>query len=354
MDISLLSNAINREYSDFEGFSGRDYIKKMIQLQFDLPSLYGDDIKKFMEEELEIGEPLKTYFDIITKGLESNQREIKRFLNSLNLMRILGESINNLDYEEELLIKWNILNFSSEYFIKELKTNYELMIEMQSISIMENEKDIESHIEEIDNKNLKELCNRFKKDKKILQVLGSGERKYSMSKIPNYVFLSSVAPKGPEESIFGLSKEHLQSFYIFQTGDHDIIIDGERIDKVLNMVLPTNFRVNVIKKQGDVRMAKDVMDDHRESGILIVNVHEHLDPLGYWELGYAMGRGMNTIGFYDGKSQILISDDVRGLLALPEDSVMFLNKIKLALSVLKPADSSIFEDWDRLYERGKK
>ena len=120
MDISLVSNAINFEYKNFDGFCGNDYIKKMIQLQFNLPALREEDIQEFMENELEIEESIKLYFDIIIKGLEINPREIKRFLNSLDLMRMLGKSIKNLNYDEELLLKWSILNFSSEDFIREV------------------------------------------------------------------------------------------------------------------------------------------------------------------------------------------------------------------------------------------
>lgn len=81
-DISLISKAIDSEYKDLKGFSGIDYIKKMVQLQFDLPEIHEEDIKEFVETELEIEDELKTYFNIILGGLESNQREIKRFLNS--------------------------------------------------------------------------------------------------------------------------------------------------------------------------------------------------------------------------------------------------------------------------------
>ena len=204
-DISLLSNAINAEYKDLKGFSVKDYIKKMIQLQFDLPAIRENDIKEFMEDELEIGDPLKKNFDIITKGLETNQREIKRFLNSLILMKILGESIEKLDYEEELLIKWNILNFSFEHFIHEVKKSNKLLIEVQSISKIENKEDIENFIEKIDDEYIKELCNQFKSSKKILQVLKSGEKEHNEKNIP--------APL--RERVFELQHAAVRNFHLF-------------------------------------------------------------------------------------------------------------------------------------------
>ncbi len=185
-DISLISNAIDQKYT-IKGFSGRDYIKKMIQLQFNLPAIRHDDIEKFMKDELKIGENIEKYFYVITEGLESNQREIKRFLNYLSLMKILSESIKNLHYEEELLIKWSILNFSSEYFIKEVNNNPELMIKMQEISQKEKKEEIEKYIETLDEP-YKKLCNAFREDEKILNILRIGEKKYATSDIKNCTY----------------------------------------------------------------------------------------------------------------------------------------------------------------------
>ena len=154
-DISLISKAIDFDYQNFEGFSGIDYIKKMVQLQFDLPAIGEDDIINFIEKELKIEDQLKPYFELIIKGLESNQREIKRFLNSLNLMRMLGESIFKEKYVEELLIKWSILNFVSPDFIKEINEEQEIIRKMEEISDMEKDR-IENHIESLDEP-LKEL-----------------------------------------------------------------------------------------------------------------------------------------------------------------------------------------------------
>ena len=194
-DISLISNAINVEYKGMEGFSGVDYIKKMIQLQFDLPAIGEKDIMGFMEEELKIEDELKVYFKMITKGLESNQREIKRFLNSLNLMRMLGDSINIEGYEEELLIKWSVLSFSSKGFIKEVNKNHELIIKMEEISGKTKEEK-EEFIETLDEP-YKELCNIFRYDEKIINVLKYGAKRFKDIDISNYIFLSSVAPKEP-------------------------------------------------------------------------------------------------------------------------------------------------------------
>ena len=198
-DISLISKAIDSEYKDLDGFSGIDYIKKMVQLQFDLPEIHEEDIKEFVETELEIEDELKTYFNIILGGLESNQREIKRFLNSLNLMRMLGEAITIPGYEEELLIKWSVLNFSSKKFVNAVNKNPELLMKLQEFSD-KNEEESEEYIETLDEK-YKTLCSEFKEEKQIIEVLKTGEKRFKENDLHSYIFLSSYAPKEPEEDI---------------------------------------------------------------------------------------------------------------------------------------------------------
>ena len=198
-DISLISKAIDSEYKDLDGFSGIDYIKKMVQLQFDLPEIHEEDIKEFVEKELEIEDELKTYFNIILGGLESNQREIKRFLNSLNLMRMLGESITIPGYEEELLIKWSVLNFSSRKFVNAVNKNPNILMKLQEFSD-KNDEDAEKYIETL-NEKYKKLCNEFKEEKQIIEVLKTGDKRFEEGNIGSYIFLSSYAPKEPEEKI---------------------------------------------------------------------------------------------------------------------------------------------------------
>lgn len=198
VDISMISKAIAFDYKNLEGFSGIDYIKKMIQLQFDLPVINEGDVRDFLENELKIEKELNEYLEPIIAGLESNQREIKRFINSLNLMRMLGESIEIEGYEEELLIKWCLLNFSSKDFIEEVNKNSGLIIEMEKISMMENDKR-ENYIEILDEL-YKKLCKIFIEDEKILKILQSGEKKFEKTDIRGYIFLSSVAPKEPVET----------------------------------------------------------------------------------------------------------------------------------------------------------
>ena len=158
-DISLISKAIDVEYKPI-GFSGEDYIKKMVQLKFDLPAIGEVDIINFIKKELNFEDEFEPNFELIKEGLERNQREIKRYLNSLNLMRMVGKSISKEKYEEELIIKWNILNFISPDFIKEINDEQKIIIQMEEIAGMEKDR-IEKYIELLDEP-YKGLINNFK------------------------------------------------------------------------------------------------------------------------------------------------------------------------------------------------
>ncbi len=206
-DISIIAKAIEAKYKDVEDFSGIEYIKKIIQLKFDLPLLKENDIESFMQNELQVDSKLDEYLDIIVKGLKKNQREIIRFLNTMNLMRILGTSLENKEvahetkfvYNEELTIKWNILDFSSPPFIDEIKRKKEVLFEIQAIARMNDEKRDEKikSLKKEGKGNYYSYC----QDEKIIDVLSSGKEEFNANNIETYLFLSSITPKDIDEEL---------------------------------------------------------------------------------------------------------------------------------------------------------
>lgn len=196
-DVNLIANAVKYQYEGITNFSGIGYIQKMFQLTFDLPMLSDKDIKMFMEDGLQIDNKIKKYMNMIVNGLESNQRDIKRFFNSMNLMRILGESLKeekNVDYNEELLIKWCVLNFSSTEFIEEVKKDSELIIELQKIYSIKEDNDRKEYISTMKNDQIKDKCSQFIKNEKISSVLVDGET-FTPKNIETCMFLCDVAPQ---------------------------------------------------------------------------------------------------------------------------------------------------------------
>lgn len=143
-------------------------------------------------------------------------------------------------------------------------------------------------------------------------------------------------------------------YHVFLSCKDDINIESEKIEEFLSKKLPKNIAIESIKKHEDITLAKEDLDDLKESSIYVVDTHKELDNITYWELGYAMGKGMEVIGYYDGKNVKKIPSDVEGLITVPHDIIRFLDKINRALSGLKPKEYPLIEDWDKQYKSSKK
>ena len=71
------------------------------------------------------------------------------------------------------------------------------------------------------------------------------------------------------------------------------------------------------------------------SSIYVVNTNEEPDYVNYWELGYAMGKGLKIIGYSDGENEIKIPEDMKNLIRpIPKDINQFVERISLALGNL--------------------
>jgi hypothetical protein len=202
MDTNLISKAVKSHYINYDGFSGEDYLKKIIQLQFDLPEIRKEEIKEYILSILTEDEPLRNYVDLILTGSDSNPRQIKQYINSLRFMMTLGNTIEGLEIDDELLIKWSILNLISGEFINNVKINRKQFL--RSLAYLDMDRD---EFEQCDNpefyfkasseeikKNYDEL-EKFLMDDRIKKVLTSGGKSFTEKNLSNYIFLSSLAPK---------------------------------------------------------------------------------------------------------------------------------------------------------------
>lgn len=143
-------------------------------------------------------------------------------------------------------------------------------------------------------------------------------------------------------------------YHLFLSCKDDINIQNEKIEEFLSKKLPKDIIIERINKPKDIKLAKDDLDDLKESSIYVVDTHKDFDNITYWELGYAMGKGMEVIGYYDGKNIKKIPSDVEGIINIPRDITRFLDKINRALSELKPKELPLIEDWDKQHILSKK
>ena len=147
----------------------------------------------------------------------------------------------------------------------------------------------------------------------------------------------------------------MSTYHVFLSCEDGIDIGGDCIEEFLSKNLPKDIAIESIKKHDDIMLAKEDLDDLEESCIYVVDTHSDFDNITYWELGYAMGKGIEIIGYYDGKTTKNIPADVEGLINIPQDIIRFLKKINRALSKRKPEEYPLDEDdWNKLQKVSKK
>ena len=112
----IVEAAINAKYKDFNDlFNGKEYLKKIIQIPFQLPTWNHEDSKNYLIDILKNYEDYfyKGFFErnaeMIIQGIEHNPREIKRMLNSF----ILSSEIYKRKDDNSLkkLLAMQILSF---------------------------------------------------------------------------------------------------------------------------------------------------------------------------------------------------------------------------------------------------
>ena len=106
---NIIQEGIKHRYGSSIGLSGKDYLEKIIQLPFSIPSPSEKNILNFTDL-LSNGQFDRGIKTLIINGCESNPRRIKRFINSFNL---LCEVIKE-EYEagiREVKLNENILAF---------------------------------------------------------------------------------------------------------------------------------------------------------------------------------------------------------------------------------------------------
>jgi len=96
LESTVIQQGIRLRYGENLGFSGKDYLEKIIQLPFSVPTSSDANIRSFARV-LSFPENLpESIVDVAVIGAESNPRRIKRFLNSYNLLK----EILNLEFEK--------------------------------------------------------------------------------------------------------------------------------------------------------------------------------------------------------------------------------------------------------------
>ena len=146
-------------------------------------------------------------------------------------------------------------------------------------------------------------------------------------------------------------------YKIFLSCEDDIKVGDDRIEKKLkDFLLNTENReiyIKCVKKRENIKLAMQDLEDVNENCVYVIDTHRDLDNTAYWQLGYAMGRKIKIIGYYDGENKKKIPEDVNTLTNQfhSDNSTHFLELI--SRHITKTIDV-VFEDWDKLYDASKK
>lgn len=214
LDIDIVSTAIDIHYKEFNEkkiFSGNDYIKKMFQLQFDLPDIRKNEMKEYIEIEIGTDESIKNIIELIIESLEGNPREIKRFINSFNFLRILKSAHPNLKIKDELLAKWVLLTFISSEFIKDIKSDSQILVTVQKYTRL-NANEFKEYYEAND-QIASELFLKYKDNPKIYEILYSGTNEFSIENISSYIYLSTLTSAEPKTNQLNIVASGDGSYY---------------------------------------------------------------------------------------------------------------------------------------------
>ena len=142
-------------------------------------------------------------------------------------------------------------------------------------------------------------------------------------------------------------------YHVFLSCEDEVLIDDENINSFLNNLAPKDCTIECIKHK-NIKLTKEDLDDLEESSIYIVDTHQGFDEIAYWELGYAMGKGLKVIGYHNSKSDMKIPPDIKELINIPSDITRFVKKINWAFAELKPKECPLQDDWNKLHKPSEK
>lgn len=141
----------------------------------------------------------------------------------------------------------------------------------------------------------------------------------------------------------------MKRFNLILSSDDDVLIEGDCIEDYLSkkLNLGPDVYFKRIKKRDSLEISKEDLDDLKESIIYVVNTHKNMNEITYWELGYAMGKGLKVIGYLDENSSMEITSDVKRLISpIPENIQRFLEKIDRFVDNLVPQKVSVEINWE--------
>ncbi len=138
------------------------------------------------------------------------------------------------------------------------------------------------------------------------------------------------------------------TYHVFISCDSFSVNEAE-LDQFLNKLIQQDGRNTKVKCIPKIETLSDFI--HRfnrveKSSIYVINANEKLDNISYWELGYAMGKGLDVIGFSENIDEINSCLDFKHIINVYDDLEEFVEAIEDLFANLTPKENIFVDDWD--------
>lgn len=143
----------------------------------------------------------------------------------------------------------------------------------------------------------------------------------------------------------------------------DILVENQKIESLLNKIIESDQQTGdsgrkivkrLCRKDYEIKELKDKFDRFNKSSLYVVNTHEKLDNINYWEIGYAMGKGIEVIGYSDGESEKKIPENIEDLINVPRSVTNFIEHIMSVIDDLEPKKDIFSQEWLKQLSAAKK
>lgn len=183
VDRGVIAESIRVRYKDFYldsqeyefPITGDNYLEKIFQLSFQLPPIKSEDVEKYIDKGLKVPDFYKPYLKMITQGIDTNPRKIKRILNVIELQRNLAEAIIEIPDDPSkieiikkrvgaMMIEWLIINSYYPEFRNAVLKNNQILIRMHEYIKSESKIPSEELSPYLENEKLMKLIESYPLD----------------------------------------------------------------------------------------------------------------------------------------------------------------------------------------------
>ncbi len=117
----IIEKALQETYKEDAG----KFMDKIVQVTFNLPQIPEKDFELFVEKvNPEIKDDISPFLTLIIPAMQNNPRQLKRFLNNLNLHQGLLKD-KGVEIDFNLILFWNIINYIYPMLKKDIEDNPE-------------------------------------------------------------------------------------------------------------------------------------------------------------------------------------------------------------------------------------